>query len=890
MKLIKTSLISTFLMILCFKTYSQGNLYCGPGMNPPNPIPAWYTPNWDWLDNNTINPNNYDARIQGGNAYMGSPFVNNTTTTDMTHINDAGDYLREQGWVLLAKDFGIPYILNGPPPLDVGDATPWFMLYNKYRSVVRLFIYCANPYHGNPTQGSVILKWNNGNNSNSLLTPSNHYFKPNSYYSNQLTPNNEKMVNYLNQVPTLGGWNVTEFQVQFDPNTNVINNNFQRIDFDLIYTQTSDITMSGDFNFTTQSATAQETGNPTLNNSNANLLDYVVDAKNLLGKAPKKSELQAGFTQIANSVAGLSETFEGDFWDKLVFANISLQNGKFKDFLLGAADIAEGFGGGLGIAATVLEFFMGKSNSSAANSADSYIQPTISKGNLTLNGTIVASTNPKTISLQLPGTSHKYSDNTINCSGLPIYDCPLGVVSLQNPPTIEVRTWTEPEKTGHFDCSIDFQTPVQGCDPPPVQYNQIVLGVVQGANQYRRSTSCAATFANRTVKSYKVTGDIDLALNSSAEVTIESVKAALLFEIKDNGGSPAFDLYQSNVPNPSACCIPTNLLPTNCPFIWSGTNANAVYTNPQTTYVETTGYKNYAKDLLNSKLLDLSYKDVSGGGGYHKFQTPFIDASEFKNTAITIQDGVNVYLKLLIVMKPTNLSHDQTPIVSVSTYEIPASKFIAVGGSTPFTMNCAQQVNAAPITVGQPNSSIALINTYIGGPSIATEPNSCWVYAVPNNTTEFEAYHSIKLSPTFIAQPQTANSNIWIHLSPTAAGCAASTNALQVQSYFSSCTPSATDRIRNSKDSENKNALTQSELKMYIVPNPNNGTFILSFSENITEGIINITNELGVTVFEKDISDSNTLNIEANGLPKGIYIISVKSETNQIKPAKFIID
>lgn len=71
--------------------------------------------------------------------------------------------------------------------------------------------------------------------------------------------------------------------------------------------------------------------------------------------------------------------------------------------------------------------------------------------------------------------------------------------------------------------------------------------------------------------------------------------------------------------------------------------------------------------------------------------------------------------------------------------------------------------------------------------------------------------------------------------------------------------------------------------KLKIFPNPNNGTFNLSlnnFSEE--KGSFEIVNTLGERVYVQDLefNESISQNFELNSLPKGIYFLNVKTESN----------
>ncbi len=135
-----------FLFVLM--TFFYAPLAQNLGCQFPTSPPGWWTPGWDWTlpANTATEPNNWNARVSNGGSNgvlsMGSPFVSGGTN----EVNDlvfTQDYKPNQGWLLLYKDFGFidpANINNIPAKNDV----PVFMLYNKYRSLIRLYIFANN--------------------------------------------------------------------------------------------------------------------------------------------------------------------------------------------------------------------------------------------------------------------------------------------------------------------------------------------------------------------------------------------------------------------------------------------------------------------------------------------------------------------------------------------------------------------------------------------------------------------------------------------------------------------------------------------------------------------------------------------------------------------------
>src|ERR1700741_4758037 len=74
---------------------------------------------------------NWTAYINTATPYpMLSPFVN--TNGALNDIEASTDYTKENGWILMKKNFGC----------EAGyQSYPYFILYNKYRSIARLFVF-----------------------------------------------------------------------------------------------------------------------------------------------------------------------------------------------------------------------------------------------------------------------------------------------------------------------------------------------------------------------------------------------------------------------------------------------------------------------------------------------------------------------------------------------------------------------------------------------------------------------------------------------------------------------------------------------------------------------------------------------------------------------------
>jgi hypothetical protein len=299
---------------------------------------------------------------------------------------------------------------------------------------------------------------------------------------------------------------------------------------------------------------------------------------------------------------------------------------------------------------------------------------------------------------------------------------------------------------------------------------------------------------------------------------------------------------------------------------------------------------------LEKGILTLSGLDPSG---YHKFQTPFIDMDKFKNTSVTIPEGANIYLKVLITMKPIDPNAVQTPIVYVVTYEIPQTKFVADMGTIPYDMTCQQQAELVvpTTTIGLPGLGVAIGNTSYSGIYIANETaNNAQVIAAPTFATEFAAFERVSLKPGFSTDIASSGGFFLAHID--ASGCPYSgENSLQVQNYFGACTPDPFSRLAGNsnriKNSESSSEIVKIEtgIKMYVAPNPNNGIFKLMFNREIKSGYIKITSMMGEQIFESQIQNIGCI-MEldlANKLLAGTYVLTFMNDEFTLNK-KFIME
>jgi hypothetical protein len=375
---------------------------------------------WDWTKRESFDY----AYIQGvGRINISSPFhTEGSASFDISNIIAAKDYFPNQGWVLLDKNFGCSSQYSETN-------YPYFMLYNKYRGIIRLFVF--NNSGLQHQQAVATLAWD-GSNRTSLLTLNNiKAWASDKYYPTVLK--DDKALNYVQDYYN-SSWFVTDYYVLFDHNTDP--NKLYNLEFKIFSDITSDLNITGKFSFSTKSASVAGTA-PDKNIPENKTYNLLKNGQKYLGKVPTEADMKKHFDNINSSLDTINWSICKNLGRELESANKALQDGTLKKILMGAATVSSKLNGVVGVVLKVFDFFISKPNSSATSATQ--LQPTVSNGVIDLKGTITTKVNASRFSLQLPGSNHKYSDGTSNYDGLPVYDCPLGVFGLENTPKLKMR-------------------------------------------------------------------------------------------------------------------------------------------------------------------------------------------------------------------------------------------------------------------------------------------------------------------------------------------------------------------------------------------------------------------------------------------------------------------
>jgi hypothetical protein len=565
---------------------------------------------WDWIWTEVTDQNWMWKKAGGGTGtmyyFLSTSNINNISALD--NISESEDYLEKNGWELLYMDFGCSPFGNS------GVKFPYFILYNKYTGLLRVFTYLYNQeFHEAANGGIITLKFKDDSKITSLLTHTNKVSRGTSVYYTDSSPNDIGTA-FLDgdgdgeDTFVTGYWCVAEFVMAFDHSTPIkISDDVAPGDYELYFNfdeiKESTVTLDGSFEFTTQTYSGNIDEGDIVPESDPEtgetIKKYLEGASKVTKNLPSKSDLTKFFDSEKNEYNYNNSQTVGNLKFsqsyKFTMEELSEDDNEFLNFLLGVSKYSPVVGKYIGAAASALDLFTGKANSTPQKVE---IMPTISKGNLKLSGTIKNRAPLGNITLELPGTPHLQDEQT------PYYDCPLGIVGLEEEPSVELL-------------KVNLKTKQIYDDD---EWNQ----------------DCREDKNWQMYKSMRITSDLKIAINKSVNVEVIDAKAALSC-IDDTIHWADFVEYD-----------------------------NYYYLDKSWCYYASLGdqdwYVNPFYDFLNNGVFMVS--------GSHEYSTPFIDIENFKNTSIFYSENAKVVLKILVVLKALDSEEDDTPIVFSSSYNL----------------------------------------------------------------------------------------------------------------------------------------------------------------------------------------------------------------------------
>jgi hypothetical protein len=872
--------------------------------------------NWDWTNwSYTPGNSNWDFISAGGNGVQdpgtGSPWAGSVPAINT--IYNYNDYTIANGWVLLYKDFGC----------YAGTNYPYFILYNKYTGKMRLFLYLYMGFDQNPLNKALVkLKWNDPTLSTSLLSLSNaNYYANSNYHATSYISDDvgTYVLNNADQNLIKNNFFVADFNMAFDPQTPRLTN--YQLNFDIETLTKYDITLAGTFDWTTRSIGANESlgdQNTSTDNSKTppiTTTDYIYNTVKTIPKVtaslPSASDLEKVFvnqnTQLATFQSNSSLTIDNikivsDFKQSMTDLSNSTNN-DFESFMKTSSNVLPVVGKYLTTALSVYDYFSGKAVSSPTQVS---IMPTVTHGTINLSGSMSAQTAISSIIFDIPGSAHNPQSNKT-----PLWDCPLGVISLQDDPSTSYSS-------GNPGISKQKVMLYDGEKFDHIEYTHDQYTHVTGAKVITKPDYVA-------YKNLRINNDFKFNLNPTSGATIISLKAAIVGRVPaqvDAKGiakpiiTPFIDkkydpIYPYNSGDNSAT-YPGNYGSTIDYYPECSGGNQLSYINTLYNCIPVTGTMPWYIEPFN----DYAYRgdyflNNIDENGIFEVSTPFIDVTKFKGTSITLPEQMEVYVKVIAVLQPTDLTASQTPIVLSMKYKVNEPDYndntSTVNYATyPYTNEEFNNMNLHTLTVKR-SSTITSGNLHDW--DIITNGNLN--VNASQSDVNFMAYRSVILQPGFTATPSASykftasiddpiNNNINVpdittiptNTTPLSSIVSSNFNLGPNQDNNCKCSTQKSARLEedNSFDNLVKTSVEVANLKNgpKVYPTLTSGKVTIdNISHKYSKSlIVQVFNTVGKVVIYK-ATDQISTSIDLTDFSNGLYIIKLIQEGN-VKSFKII--
>ena len=374
-----TSMVMAFLLVWNTAALAMGT---DPIDTDPGQVPAPH-PNagWDWTEDVV-----YTLHVVGiQDISVRLPYFQNMGPAGELALGADTDIYPADGWVAVSRDFGTP----------TEEVTlPSFLLYNKYRGILRYFFFNTIP-HENYTFGRVSLRQSSSGNEAALFT-----FGEPGYFVNDFDTGLVQDA-IVKLVPMQ--WCYADFViVGYDPYLPTD----ARLSFDLIGVEETELQASGGL-----------------------ALDQVLNKTNITGKLDPLGALNTAHKKYKDTTKTLD-----DLRDK-----VNEKNGFWKDYLgpVLNSDLASAVPYVSTAVALVKAFIGGKPKQ---------VSPMKFKGGLELSGNLTTVNPLHTLVMFAPGAL--LSDP--NSRQRPIYTEPLGIFNVVDQPTMQ--------EEHNIDCTMNKTT------------------------------------------------------------------------------------------------------------------------------------------------------------------------------------------------------------------------------------------------------------------------------------------------------------------------------------------------------------------------------------------------------------------------------------------------
>ncbi len=342
-------------------------------------------PNWDWTQNSL-----YTLETTSGTYNsIRLPYYNPEGPAYTFFTTNPKDIYKSDGWELILRDFGPGIVL------------PYFILYNKYKGIFRVFYWSTLPQGFSKGVGKLSFAEKNLSAAHFALSVENETLENFKTGKSQIAQIATGSISWHQ-------WNMLDFDMSgYDPAAAGLAD--ATLILEISGTTQTDLTIKGEIDFSGSNANTKKDNNATVDGFNNVVQNSVKGFSSITGNYDKMSKAKAKFAEMAADNSS-------KWWASFVQGIGTLGDQSWLP--------------ALGAVAGVVDFALGFGSKSTAASYP--------KGIVELTGQLVTSTQVYQKQIRLPGSIHTDPSNDALSNILPLYDKPLGVFNLASLPQCNV--------------------------------------------------------------------------------------------------------------------------------------------------------------------------------------------------------------------------------------------------------------------------------------------------------------------------------------------------------------------------------------------------------------------------------------------------------------------
>jgi len=386
-------------------------------------------PNWNW-ELPSSDPNYctmWYARTDnsGNETVMGSPFVTGTTNK-LEAISLAADYTHAKGWELLRRDFGCTHVT----------AYPYFVLYNRYTGLMRVFVYQPAPPAPQYTGITVQVEPTTTTYPATTATADQIQTAPDKYLNSNSSSGFGKIVECVSEPAGSSRWSVAEFDPGFDPNIYSAIYSTAGLKFTIYGITTYALQAKINGTTVTGNASNLSMAPKSVTTNPGGSTSILADSSKFTTWGKDINDLRTSINSTVTGIASALDTADpkgpnGSIQQIAARASaITSDPNSFSAYVGDFAGILSDLGGVFKAAGALISLFSGSSAKASS--------PTFTNYNLTLTGSLTAQNVEETFILRVPGTDPGGGDNAT------YYQCPLGIFNLNATPEADTVVYTRP--------------------------------------------------------------------------------------------------------------------------------------------------------------------------------------------------------------------------------------------------------------------------------------------------------------------------------------------------------------------------------------------------------------------------------------------------------------